>query len=79
MAWQPIETAPINVSVLVFIPNAEHYGVGIYRAIHVDMGTGKRWHCTALHMGGDINPEYWPTHWMPLPEPPTEQAAEEDK
>ncbi len=68
--WQPIETAPTNISVLVYIPNAEHYGEGIYRAILVDMGTGKRWHASTLHMGRDINPENRPTHWMPLPEPP---------
>ena len=39
-SWQSIETAPRNDSVLIFIPNAEHYGPGIYRGMLVDMGTG---------------------------------------
>ena len=70
MNWQPIETAPTNTSILVYIPNTEHYGPGIYRAIKVDMGTGVRWHTSALYGGWDIDAIYTPTHWMPLPEPP---------
>lgn len=68
--WQPIETAPRNVSVLAFIPRAEHYGPGIYRAMLVDMGTGPRWTVNGLHMGRDCDPEHQPTHWQPLPSPP---------
>lgn len=72
MTWQPIGTEPYNQSVLVFIPNCEHYGHGVYRAIHVDMGTGKRWMTTAGGMGRDCGPDNHPTHWMPLPKPPTD-------
>ena len=72
MTWQPIETAPTNVAVLVFVPDREHYGDGIYRAILVDMGTGRRWHSTGLAVGRDIDRDSPPTHWMPLPSPPTE-------
>ena len=68
--WQPIETAPTNQAVLVFIPNAEHYGLGVYRAMLVDMGTGRRWMTTALHCGSDCRHGQNPTHWMPLPPPP---------
>lgn len=68
--WQPIETAPTNTSVLVFVPRAEHYGPGIYRAILVDMGTGRRWMTTGCHVGRDLGPDSQPTHWMPLPAPP---------
>lgn len=71
IGWQPIETAPKNISVLGYIPNAEHYGPGVYRCIKVDLGTGVRWSVTGLHMGRDTGPDYEPTHWMPLPEPPT--------
>lgn len=71
-AWQPIETAPTNQSVLIYIPNAEHYGDGIYRAILVDMGTGRRWMTIGLHVGRDICGGYEPTHWQPLPLPPQE-------
>jgi len=68
--WQPIETAPKNESVLIFIPNAEHYGPGIYRGMLVDMGTGPHWDANALHMGRSCGWGNQPTHWMPLPEPP---------
>jgi len=70
MTWQPIHTAPTNDSVLVFIPNAEHYGEGIYRAMQVDMGTGRRWMTTGCHIGRDCGPDNQPTHWMPLPASP---------
>jgi hypothetical protein len=73
-SWQPIETAPTNESVLVFVPNTEHYGPGIYRAIQVDMGTGRRWMTTGLHVGRDCGAEAQPTQWMPLPSIPDMQT-----
>lgn len=68
--WQPIETAPLNQSVLVYIENAEHYGPGIYRALLSDFGRGRQLSINALHMGRDCPHDYMPSHWMPLPEPP---------
>jgi hypothetical protein len=68
--WKPIETCPENVSVLFFIPGAEHYGEPIYRGIRVNMGTGERWHTSAFAMGRDVPHDYKPTHWIPLPAPP---------
>lgn len=68
--WMDIESAPVNQSVLIYIPNAEHYGPGIYRGMLVDMGTGKRWMTTALSMGRDCGETWSPTHWMPLPAAP---------
>lgn len=75
--WQPIETAPVNQSVLVYIPNAEHYGEGIYRAIWIESNYEwlspeqypRHWQTTGLHCGRDCCSQL-PTHWMPLPEPP---------
>jgi len=71
--WQPIETAPTNTSVLIFIPNAEHYGEGIYRGLQVDMRTGRHWTVSGLHMGRDCGTTWQPTHWMPLPDPPEQK------
>jgi hypothetical protein len=68
--WRPIETAPFNRSILIFIPHSQHYGPGVWKAIYVDMGSGKRWTSTGLHVGRDLGVGYEPTHWMPLPEPP---------
>ena len=77
--WQPIETAPTNRSILVFVPNADHYGHGVYRAMQVDMGTGRRWMSCGLHVGRDMIGEAdQPTHWMPLPAPPTPSVQETD-
>lgn len=68
--WRPISTAPVNESILIYLPNGEHYGPGIYRAIQVNVGTGKRWHTTAWACGRDLGGEDWPRFWMPLPQPP---------
>lgn len=74
MEWRPIETAPINQSVLIWCPHCEHYGDPVYRGMLVDMGTGRRWSCSAIGMGRDLAPmDVHPTHWMPLPAPPGEE------
>lgn len=70
--WRPIESAPKNESVLIYIPNAEHYGPPIYRGMLVDMTTGPHWLANTLHMDRDCGSHNKPTHWMPLPEPPAE-------
>lgn len=70
LAWRPIESAPTNESVLIFVEHMEHYGPGIYRAIQVDMGTGRRWMTTAAGCGRDLGQNGSPTHWRPLPAPP---------
>lgn len=77
-AWQPIATAPLRKAVLVYIPNKEHYGPGIYRAILVDLATEKRWQ-TCYHKGSsDLLPdEQQPTLWMHLPPPPKGVESEE--
>lgn len=74
--WQDIWTAPVNQSVLVWLPNREHYGDPVYRAILVDMGTGRRWTVTGLSMGRDIGGGEEPTHWQPLPQPPAPACRE---
>lgn len=80
--WQPIETAPVGESVLVYIPNADHYGEGVYRALLIesDWKTDKdgkhprHWQTTGLHHGRDCLSQL-PTHWMPLPDPPSLEPA----
>jgi len=62
--WQPIETAPHGVDVLLYCPdmgcqtNRERIELGAY-------STGRR-------IGGTSSMSYhsWATHWMPLPTPP---------
>lgn len=68
--WRPIAEAPTNTSIQIYLPLFEHYGPGIYRAILVDVGTGRRWHVTTVAMGSDLHHTDWPKWWRPLPSPP---------
>lgn len=74
--WEPIETAPINESVLIYIPNAEHYGEGIYRGLQVESDwlpdKPRHWMTNGMSIGRDCGSRQ-PTHWMPLPSPPEEK------
>lgn len=73
--WQPIETAPTYESVFIYIPclAAQHYGDAIYRAIQIERGGPELrvWKVTGLHCGSEVQKGYEPSHWMPLPAPPT--------
>ena len=78
-AWQPIGTAPDNQAVLVFVPNWDHYGPGVYRAIHVNFQgrSDPRWHSSAWACGRDFSAECQPTLWMPFPDLPSVIPAPE--
>ena len=63
MGWQPIETAPKDGrNVLLFCPRAQDYG---YNGIRLTWRKDGCWQ-------GANNSLWPPTHWMPLPEPPTD-------
>jgi|TARA_R110000787_G_scaffold3653_2_gene14179 hypothetical protein len=65
MKWQSILTAPMQGErILLLVPP---YGAttGHYY---------KDWHCHSV-----LNKEAVPTHWMPLPAPPKEDADEDTK
>ena len=65
--WQPIETAPHAISLLLFIPATTHtqWDIVVGMASHgqrLPNGySNMSWHGSA-------------THWMPLPEPPKGDA-----
>jgi hypothetical protein len=73
MKWQPIETAPRDDTIDVLL-----YEEGEYKPVYIgfyaetkDRG-GKK-----VYIFWDIGSEPWkrePTHWMPLPEPPTAET-----
>ena len=67
MDWQPIETAPTNTPVLVWHPG---FGMGGWNCMRCDHFGD--WHETS-HDGRKLKQGYEPTHWMPLPPPPTEK------
>ncbi len=66
--WQPAETAPENIAILVRIPNAIYHGNdGVYCAVRVNVVGAKRWMTFGLHIGHDCDADHQPTHWMPMP------------
>lgn len=73
--WLPIESAPKNKAIQIYIPNADYYGNdGIYAGILVDLGTGQRWATFGWAVARDLPPHMHPTHWRPLPSAPSEGA-----
>lgn len=78
MSWQPIETAPKDGTKLLLHVLGNHGGNSIHvarwDAAYIGSGWGHRW----------IHTDHWdgvsgkPTHWMPLPEPPTNAEKEQE-
>jgi hypothetical protein len=83
MNWQPIDTAPKDgTSVLIFIPDTKYGGkydsVTISRwYVHYMNGQPNprrkpEWEQKDMYAGmGSYQGPIYPTHWMPLPTPPT--------
>lgn len=68
MDWQPIETAPEMETVLLYAPGLVHVG-------HFNTTNNKWWTYTnGEGTISEVNLNSWakPTHWMPLPEPPSQ-------
>jgi hypothetical protein len=64
MDWRPINTAPLYTRILLFdrvvhLGSVGHDGAGLVDGGNVQLG--------------DI--KFWPTHWQPLPEPPSKIEA----
>jgi len=60
--WQPIETAPLEVDVLLYDPS---------KMIGVQVGMGYKHPNGLIDWYQTFSYPLEPTHWMPLPEPPT--------
>lgn len=67
MDWQPIETAPKDKWVLVFMPDEGNMG-RTHAAKHRKVSNGHSWVIGHL-FGSDLSK---PTHWMPLPPNPSD-------
>jgi hypothetical protein len=72
MKWLPIESAPKNGG-WVMVHDAGHEPPVLIAHWHKRFGA---WAGTVLTTGRFV---YWknPTHWMPLPEPPTAELENE--
>lgn len=68
--WQPIETAPKDETVLLFWP-ASYVGAYVTGRRYRDGGPWKTNIDGLIETAGGRGP----THWMPLPTPPTTQTT----
>ena len=68
MTWNPIATAPRNTPILVWHPG---FGMGGWNVMRFN---GNEWRETA-NDGRALKPGYEPSHWMMLPNPPTDQTS----
>lgn len=72
MDWQPIETAPKDgTSVLLWDGEFQFTGEWMVEAID-----GSHWWIATLHGQKQVACDPQPTHWHPLPPPPTPRAGE---
>lgn len=77
MTWQPIETAPRCVEVIVFAPSENP-------AVSTAELDAREWTYSRAGQYAPIDDFYGdgplhPTHWMPLPEPPTPSKTVRDE
>lgn len=69
MQWQPVETAPPNVEVLLYCPER-----GISNPARIELGTASfGWRTEAV---SNMSYHAWATHWMPLPDPPATEGGD---
>lgn len=70
--WQPIETAPKEIDILVF-NEALDYSFGSIQIGQIDHGG--EWNFLSEMSLEDCDDDFLPTHWMPLPAAPTKRSA----
>jgi len=70
--WQPIETAPKDGTNVLLLDVHGNYRIGGYQLNYQNRKWGTGWEGCDWDFKIDFDPQ--PTHWMPLPPPPTEEA-----
>ena len=78
-AWRPIETAPDCEPILVWCPG-QHRGIDSAEVVVLYHDASAEWGFDLWTNGGsNAGDEMWladrPTHWMPLPKPPTKAGG----
>jgi hypothetical protein len=75
--WQPIDSAPENVAILIHVPRLDYYGNNcVYAGMLVNMGTGRRWMTFGHAIGRDLGPDCMPDGWMPMPSHSSDKGSE---
>lgn len=68
MTWKPIETAPKDGRhVLVAVTNDEP---GYVAEAYYEEDADRGWFSANTHWTDYVDGQLFPSHWMPLPEPP---------
>ncbi len=73
-AWQPIETAPRDRVILLYRPGedgARRVAPGSWDSRECSKHPKPFWRCWFGRPNVDWDRYYQPTHWQPMPEPPT--------
>jgi len=65
--WQPIETAPENVTVMLYCPHRHFANV---ERIEIGMARSGRYFAHGKPANGTWSHHAWATHWATLPPPP---------
>lgn len=68
LIWQPIETSPEFVPILIWVPEVNRGRDSAEVVIRVE---NSWWTNGGPNAGADLDFEKPPTHWMPLPKPPS--------
>ena len=77
MTWQPIETAPVDTPVLVWLSaDGDHFGHLGATAMRAMKCQGV-WFSTARGYMAALRANDQPTHWMTLPDGPAESAFDQ--
>ena len=74
-AWQPIETAPRDRPILLYRPGAvgdRRVSPGGWNGCRYHSNPRPYWDCFVANTDTRWCRDFPPTHWMDLPEPPTE-------
>ena len=69
MNWQPIETAPRNDLERVIVCYRMRNGEYFVEEARYDKAR-EEWWAANMHYTDAVGEPIYPTHWMPLPEPP---------
>jgi hypothetical protein len=67
--WQPIETAPNDKGLILLYLSGDGYNGARLSNIVVGVLTGSGWYSISDGYAGVVSGA--PTHWMPLPAPPS--------
>jgi hypothetical protein len=70
--WQPIETAPKDGATILGFADGDMAVVKWYQEDRIP--EGGYWSLTVCGAYAESG-EWWPTHWQPLPEPPSSPTA----